>query len=120
MKVKFYTFNEENRAKIVFALTEAYIQYGEYTKKAKGIQERILPMEGAGSFITIDELSNVTAESRLYLSGRIEARCCDYEAAIDHFKEVHSYVDIRRSYSGINMKEDREEYCVDPGVVLLQ
>ena len=29
MKIDFFSFNEEHRAKIVFALTEAYIQYGE-------------------------------------------------------------------------------------------
>ena len=56
----------------------------------------------------------------MYLAGRIEARRCNYEAAIDHFKEAHSYVDIRRSYSWVNMKEGRLEYYVDLGVALLK
>jgi hypothetical protein len=56
----------------------------------------------------------------LYLAGRIEARRCNYEAAIDHFKEAHSYVDIQRSYSWVNMKEGRLEYYVDLGVALLK
>ena len=41
-------FNEEDRAKLVFALIEAYIQHGEYAK-AKSMQERFFPLKGADS-----------------------------------------------------------------------
>ena len=105
------SFKEEEQVAVVFGLTEAYINYGELTK-AKAVQERLRSTQ-AGT-------SHVTSETLLYMSGRIEARRCNYAAAIDHFKEAHSHLQIRRSFSGINMKEDREKYRVYLGLALLK
>lgn len=105
------SIKEEEQVAIVSGLIEAYMNYGEWAK-AKTVQERLRSTQ-AGT-------SHVTSEILLYMSGRIEARRCNYAAAIDNFKEAHSHVQIRRSFSGINMKGDREKYRVDLGVALLK
>lgn len=69
---------EEEQAAVVFGLN-----YVELTK-AKAVQERLRSTQ-ADKF-------HVTSETLLYMSGRIEARRCNYADAIDHFKEAHSHL----------------------------
>ena len=64
---------EDNHAALLFRLSSAYFECDELLK-AKALNEKLLSMS-----------TNVWT---LFLSGRIESGMCNYEAAIDHFRNA--------------------------------
>lgn len=64
----------EDHAALLFRLSSAYVECDELLK-AKALNEKLLSMGG----------TNVWT---LFLSGRMESGMCNYEAAIDHFRNA--------------------------------